>query len=302
MKPRVGFIGLGAMGKPMATNLLRKGFQVRVFDLAFQEEQMQYWSDQGAETANSAKEVAESAQAIITMLPKSENVEAAVLGDSGVIEGIIEGSTVIDMSTIDPITSKRVAKALAVKKVEMLDAPVARSVKAAEEGTLAIFVGGKKEILEKYRGILESMGTDIFHTGGLGTGEVVKIVNNLIVAGTMSLLSEALVLGVKAGVSADILFNCLGAGSANSFVLQHHVREAVMKGEFKEGVFPVSYMLKDLDLALRTAASYNVPMYFTALSTQFYQQSICRGDKDRYHPIVIRSLEDLSGVEVRSNE
>ena len=299
MKPKIGFIGLGAMGKPMATNLLRKGYSVRVFDLVVKKGDEQYWTGLGGEIGRSSAEVAGLTEIIVTMLPKSENVRVAILGDSGVIHGVRKGCIVIDMSTIDPLTTREVAEALANKRVEMIDAPVARSVKAAQEGTLAIFVGGKRQVFEKCKDVLEAMGTDIFHVGDIGSGEVVKIVNNLIVAGTMSLLSEGLVLGVKAGVPANILFEALAAGSADSFVLEHHVKNAVMKGEFQEGVFPVAYMLKDLDLALKTGAAYHVPLSFTALTAQFYQHAMAADEGNLYHPVVIRSLERLTGVEVR---
>ncbi|UCF95092.1 MAG: NAD(P)-dependent oxidoreductase [Desulfobacterales bacterium] len=299
MKKKIGFIGLGAMGKPMATNLLRKGYPVRVFDLVLKKDDEAYWRNLGGAIGRSSHDVSEHCEVVVTMLPTSENVRSAVLGNSGVIRGLRKGCVVIDMSTIDPSTTKEVAEALAAQGIEMLDAPVARSVKAAREGTLAIFVGGKREVFERCRDILEAMGTDIFHVGGIGNGEVVKIVNNLILAGTMSLLSEALVLGVKAGVRADALYEALAAGSANSFVLQHHVGSAVMKGAFQEGVFPVAYMLKDLGLALNLGDSLHVPLSFTALAAQFYQHAMASGEGNRYHPVVIRTLERLTGIEVR---
>jgi 2-hydroxy-3-oxopropionate reductase len=297
---RIGFIGLGAMGKPMATNLIKKGFPLVVFDLF--SEKMEPLRALGAEGANSCKEVAEGCPIIITMLPSSPDVREAVLGKNGFIEGLQKGSTLIDMSTIDPIMTREIAVILKEKEVEMLDAPVARGVAAAIAGTLVIYVGGKKDVFEKCRPILQVMGTDIYHVGDIGAGEVCKIVNNLMVATTTAALAEAMVLGVKAGVHPDILFEALSSGSGNSFVLQNHYKNHVLKGKFEEGVFPVDYMLKDLGLALSTGSALRVPMHFAALAAQHYILAGASGEGKKYHPAVIRPFEKLAGVEVRSEK
>jgi 2-hydroxy-3-oxopropionate reductase len=297
---KIGFIGLGAMGKPMATNLIKKGFSLVIFDLFL--EKMEPLRVLGAEQANSCKEVAEGCPIIITMLPSSPDVREAVLGKNGVIEGVRKGSILIDMSTIDPIMTREIASILKKKEAEMLDAPVARGVAAAIEGTLVIYVGGKKDVFEKCRSILQVMGTDIYHVGEIGAGEVCKIVNNVMVATTTAALAEAMVLGVKAGVHPDVLFEALSSGSGNSFVLQNHYKNHVMKGKFEEGVFPVDYMLKDLGLALSTGAALRVPLHFAALAAQHYVLAGASGESKRYHPAVIRPLEKLAGVEVRSEK
>ena len=236
------------------------------------------------------------------MLPASPQVKEAVLGPRGIAEGIRKGSVLIDMSTIDPVTTREIAALLAEKGVDMLDAPVARGVPAAVAGTLVIYAGGKKAVFERYRPILDAMGTDICHVGDIGSGEVVKIVNNLMVAVTTCALAEALVLGVKAGVQADVLLEALSNGSGNSFVLQNHYRNNVLKGKFEEGVFPVDYMLKDLGLALSTGNQMRVPLHFAGLSAQQYIQAGAGGESKKYHPAVIRPLEKLVGVEVRSGK
>jgi 3-hydroxyisobutyrate dehydrogenase len=297
---RIGFIGLGAMGGPMAKNLVKKGFGLTVFDVVT--EKMEPLKGVGAEGAASGKEVAEKCPIIITMLPSSPHVNEAVLGPKGIFEGVQKGSVLIDMSTIDPITTREIARILEEKGAEMLDAPVARGVPAAVAGTLVIYVGGKKEVFDRHREILAAMGTDIYHVGNIGTGEVVKIVNNLMVAVTTCALAEAMVLGVKAGVKPDILFEALSSGSGNSFVLQNHFKNNVMKGKFEEGVFPVDYMLKDLNLALSTGNQLRVPLHFAALSAQQYILAGASGESKKYHPAVIRPLEKLVGVEVRSGK
>jgi 2-hydroxy-3-oxopropionate reductase len=297
---KVGFVGLGAMGGPMAKNLVKKGFHLTVFDVVAGK--IEPLKIMGAEVAASCREVAEKCPVVVTMLPASPHVREAVLGKGGVGEGIQRGSILIDMSTIDPITTREIAKILAGKGAEMLDAPVARGVPAAVSGTLVIYVGGKKGVFDRYRPILAAMGTDIYHVGDIGSGEVVKIVNNVMVAVTTCALAEAMVLGVKAGVEPDILFEALSSGSGNSFVLQNHFKNNVMKGKFEEGVFPVDYMLKDLDLALSTGNQLRVPLHFAALSAQQYILAGASGESKRYHPAVIRPLEKLAGVEVRSEK
>jgi len=299
MSEKIGFIGLGAMGSPMSQNLIKKGYELTVCDLV--EERVNTLVKMGAQAVGTPKEVAEKSDVIITIVPSSPDVRAAVLGENGVIEGVKEGSTVIDMSTIDPVTTREVEKILSHRGVKMLDAPVARGVAAAKAGTLAIYVGGDNDVFEACKDILSAMGTDIFHVGGTGAGEVVKITNNLIIATSVCALAEAMVLGVKAGVEPEVLYEALSQGSADSFVLRNHMKNHVLKGQFKEGVFPVNYILKDLDLALTTAKKYNVPLYFGSMATQAYEQARAAGYEKRYYPVVIRPLEELTGVEVRGD-
>lgn len=295
---KIGFIGLGAMGGPMAKNLIKKGFALTVFDIL--PERVEPLKGMGAEGAESCREVAEKCPVVILMLPASLHVREAVLGKKGVGEGVGRGSVLIDMSTIDPITTREIATVLGEKGAEMMDAPVARGVPAALAGTLVIYAGGKKEVFDRYKHILATLGTEIYHVGEIGSGEVVKIVNNLMVAVTTCALAEAMVLGVKSGVNPDILFEALSSGSGNSFVLQNHYKNNVMQGKFEEGVFPVDYMLKDLDLALSTGNKLRVPLHFAALSAQQYISAGASGEGKKYHPAVIRPLERLVGVEVRS--
>lgn len=299
MAREIGFIGLGAMGSPMSKNLIEKGYKLTVYDIV--NERMEASVKLGADAARSSKEVAERSDVIIIIVPSSPHVREVILGKGGVIEGVKKGSIVIDMSTIDPLTTREIARILSDKGVEMLDAPVARGVPAAMAGTLAIFVGGEQEVYEKCKDILSAMGKDIQYVGDSGAGEVVKIVNNLILATTMCSVAEALVLGVKAGVEPGVLVNALSQGSANSFVLENHVKKFVLKGKFEKGVFPVDYMIKDLDLALVTGAGHHVPLYFGSLACQAYELARAAGYNERYHPAVIRPLEELTGVEVRAD-
>ncbi len=297
MVKKIGFIGLGAMGQPMAVNLVKKGYSLIVYDI--EPEKMEPLSAQGACPASSAMEVATNCQVVITILPGPAEVRAAVLGPTGLIHGWQPGSTLIEMSTIDPLTSREVAAQLAEKGVNMLDAPVARGVPAAIAGTLSIFVGGKKEIYKECLDILKAMGTDIFYVGEGGCGHVVKLINNLILGSTVGVLSEALVLGVKAGVNPKLLYEALRAGSAGSFALENQIGQSVLKGLFPEGRFSVDYMMKDLGLALETGKGLHVPLPFTALAMQVYESARAAGKSKRYYPVVITQWEELTGVQVR---
>ena len=298
-KEKIGFIGLGAMGSPMSQNLIKKGYDLTVCDLIAK--RMEPLKKLGAQTAETPKAVAERSDVVITIVLSSPDVRAAILGENGVIEGIKEGATVIDMSTIDPVSTREVSQKLSDKGVKMLDAPVARGVKAAVAGTLAIFVGGQKEVYEQCKEILAAMGSDVEYVGDIGAGEIVKVVNNLIIAVSICSLSEALVLGVKAGVKPAVLVNALIKGSAGSFVLQNHIKKFVLQGKFEKEVFPVDYIMKDLDLARHTAANFNVPQYFGSMAYQAYEWARAAGYRERYYPVVIKVLEELAGVEVRAD-
>ncbi len=300
MGREIGFIGLGAMGKPMAMNLVKKNYSVTVYDL--RPEPVSEMAKLGAKTASSSKEVAARCDVVITMLVSSPHVEAAVLGKDGVIEGIRPGSVLIDMSTIAPAMTKKVGGELAQKNVEMLDAPVARGVKAAVEGTLAIFVGGKKEVFAKNQDLLNAMGTDVSYVGGLGCGEVVKLVNQLILSVNVATIAEGLVLGVKGGVEPDVLVEVLGKGSSNSFALQNHFKNFVLKGNFGENIFPTDYIMKDLGLILETGKEEHVPLMMSALANQLYEFTRASGFSKNYFPVVVRLLEKVAGVEVRSRK
>ena len=299
MKEKIGFIGLGAMGGPMAKNLVKSGYALSVYDIV--PEKMTPLVEDGAAGAASCKQAAEEADVVITMLPSSPHVREAVLAADGVIEGIRPGSVLVDMSTIDPVTTKDIATKLSERGVTMLDAPVARGVPAAVAGTLAIFVGGDESTFLELKPLLLAMGKDIDYAGDIGSGEVVKLVNNLILSVNVCALAEGLVLGIKAGVKPEVLFDALSQGSANSFALQNHFKNFVYKGKFEEGVFPVEYMIKDISLALRTAESSHVPQYFGALALQTYEAAAASGLGELYYPVVAKVMERLAGVEIRAD-
>lgn len=300
MSKSIGFIGLGAMGKPIAGNLIRKGFNLTVYDI--RPEPVDELAELGARAAASSAEVARQSDIIITMLLSAPHVREAVLGEMGVIRGVRPGSVLIDMSTIDPETTREVSRRLVEAGVSMLDAPVARGVKAAREGTLAIFVGGDPAVFDSCRDVLEAMGTDVDHVGALGCGATVKLVNQLILANTVAVIAEGLVLGVKGGVDPDALYRVLENGSADSFALRNHYKNWAMKGRFDENVFPVDYILKDLGLILDTGKDLKVPLCLTALTEQIYEHARAAGKNRNYFPVVVTLLEELTGVRVRTSK
>ena len=209
---KIGFIGLGIMGKPMSKNLIKAGYDLVVCDLntAAVEEVVAA----GAASAPSAKAVAEIADVIITMLPNSPQVKAVVLGEGGVLEGVKAGSVVIDMSSIAPLASQEVAAELAKKDVAMLDAPVSGGEPKAIDGTLSVMVGGDKDVFDKYYDVMKAMAGSVVYTGKVGAGNVTKLANQMIVAINIAAMSEALVLATKAGVEPDLVYQAIRGGLA----------------------------------------------------------------------------------------
>jgi 3-hydroxyisobutyrate dehydrogenase len=295
---RVGFIGLGTMGKPMALNIARKGFPLTVFDI--DRGRTADLVSQGAAAVDTPAEVARRSDVVITMLPNADAVRAVVTGRQGIAEGIAAGATFIDMSTSDPETSRFLGEFLARKGAGTLDAPVAKGPPAAEAGTLTIMVGGDAARLESCREVLQAVGTLVIHCGELGAGHVVKIVNNLLVGVLVPVCAEALALGVKAGVRADTLMEVVTQGSGNSFVLDQLIRRHVLRNDYR-GVFPVTYMLKDLYLALDLARDNHVPLLFGGLACQLYESVRNAGNGDDCYVIAAKLIEELSGTEIRGS-
>lgn len=294
----IGFIGLGAMGLPMARNIMKKGFPLVAHDIVDSKREAAVAA--GAQRAASAKEVAARSDIVITILPAASDVQTAILGPDGVLDGIRAGSTVIEMSTVDAATVEALAKPIASKGAGLLAAPVVRGVAGAVNGTLGIYAGGDPAVFERCKPVLSAVGTDIEYCGALGTGNTVKLVNNMVVGITVCVLAEAMALGVKGGVDPDVLYESLAKGSANSFVLQNHVRKHAMTGDFREGLFSIDYEMKDLDLALACADNLQVPQSFASLAYQTYQQARALGLSKSYYPAVFQVIERLAGVEVRS--
>ena len=295
MAENIGFIGLGIMGKPMARNLLKAGYSLTVYDIVG--DQMEEVITDGATGASSNKEVAASSEKIITMLPDSADSEAAILGPNGVLEGARPGSIVIDMSSIAPLVSQRIAAECAKKGVEMLDAPVSGGETGAINATLAIMVGGKQELFDQSYDLLKTMGGNVVLTGAIGAGGVTKLANQIIVAANIEALSEALVLAQRAGVDPEKVFNAIRGGLAGSAVME--AKGPMMLDRNFQAGFRIRLHQKDLRNVLQTAQELNVPLPVTALIQQMLGALVNDGESESDHSAILHFLEGLAKTEVK---
>jgi 3-hydroxyisobutyrate dehydrogenase len=293
---RVGFVGLGTMGAPMAKNVARGGYALTVYDV--RPDAVAALTKAGARGAGSAREAAAEADAVITMLPDSPDVRRAVLDAGGVLEGMRPGAVLIEMSTIDPSVTREVAAAAARKGVRMIDAPVGRSSAAAETGSLLIMVGGEAQLLEECRPLLECMGDTIYHCGALGAGATVKIVNNLLSGSILLAAAEAVVLGVKAGAAPEVMLEVLAGTAAGCWHLENTFGKKVFNGDFAPG-FKVRLAHKDLGLAQNLARENGVPLLLGSLARELYALASAQGLADQDWGAYTTVLEQLVGVQAR---
>ena len=294
MSLKIGFIGLGIMGKPMSKNLLKAGHELTVFDIV--DAPQRELEGLGAKLAGSSREIAARNDVIITMLPDSPDVEQAALGAGGVFEGIRPGSTYIDMSTISPITSKKLARAAETKRVKILDAPVSGGEKGAIDATLTIMVGGAQEVFNEYLPLFQVMGKNVVYCGETGAGQVVKACNQILVAGVLEAASEALVLGAKAGVDPAVVLKVIAGGYAMRVL---DVRGPLMlKRDFKPG-FKTKLHYKDLGIALSAGSEYGVPLPVTSLIHEMMGAMKTAGRSEYDHSGIVTLLEDLAKTEVK---
>jgi len=288
---KIGFIGLGVMGKPMAKNLLAAGYPLTVWNRTMSK--MKELLSLGAAGAASPMEVAEKSDVVITMVTDSPDVEEVVLGPSGVIEGARPGMTVIDMSTISPRVTRRVAEALAEKGARMLDAPVSGGDVGAREGTLSIMVGGPEETFRECLPILEVLGKRIMYMGGSGMGQTAKLCNQVICVLNIQAVCEGLMLGAKAGVDLEKLLEVVTAGAAGSWMLSN-LGPKMVKRDFEPG-FRVSHQQKDLRLALSAAAELGLPLPGASLVQQMFRAVEAEGMAGKGTQALIVAMEKLAG-------
>lgn len=293
---KIGFIGLGIMGKPMAKNLLKAGYSLTVYDIV--PERMDDVVEAGAKAGSSSKDVAEKSEIVITMLPNSPDVKEAVLGKNGVLEGAKPGTILIDMSSIAPLASKEVAEKAKEKGVTVLDAPVSGGEPKAIEGTLAIMVGGPQETFDEVEDILSVMGASVTRVGEIGSGNMTKLANQIIVALNIAAMSEAMVLAAKAGVNAEKVFQAIRGGLAGSTVLDAKM-PLVLEGNFKPG-FRIELHIKDLANALDTAHEVGVPVPLSSAVMEVMQALKVDGKGADDHGGIIQFYEKLAKVEVRA--
>ncbi len=293
---QVGIVGLGAMGKHMSANLLKNGYTLHVYDVV--PEAIEEIVRLGGLRCSSPKEIAQKADIVITMLPNAQIVESVMTGDNGLLAGGREGQIFIDMSSVAPHSTKKMAGLADKKGIKYMDAPVSGGVTGAEAGTLTIMVGGDEEIFKKVKPILESLGKNIRLIGEVGSGDAVKIVNNLLLGSSMAALAEALVLGLKAGLKPETMYEVIKSSSGRSYALEAKVPDFIFKGEFKKG-FPIDLQYKDLELAVETAKNLGVPLPMTNNAQQIYELARVKGLGREDISAVIKVWEDMLGVQVR---
>ncbi|HXW69192.1 MAG TPA: 2-hydroxy-3-oxopropionate reductase [Dissulfurispiraceae bacterium] len=292
---KIGFIGLGIMGKPMSRNLLKAGYELIVFNRS--KGAVNEIVAAGAKAAANPREVAEQAEIVITMLPDSPHVREVVLGQAGVIEGAAKGSVVIDMSSIAPLVSREIAARLDEKGIEMLDAPVSGGQPKAIEGTLSVMAGGKKEIFDRCLPVMKAMASSVVLVGSAGAGNVAKLANQIIVALNIAAISEALVLAAKAGVDPDLVYQAIRGGLAGSAVLEAKA-PLIMDRKFNPG-FRIDLHIKDLNNVLETSHSIGVPLQLTASVMEIMQALKVDGLGDADHGSLVRYYEKMAGIEVK---
>ena len=295
MSKKIGFIGLGIMGKPMSKNLLKAGYDLTVCDInaAAVSEVVAL----GAKAATSARELAAQTEIIITMLPNSPQVKAVALGNHGIIDGARPGTIVVDMSSIAPQAAQEVAKALAEKGIKMIDAPVSGGEPKAIDATLSIMVGGEQAVFDECLPILKCMGASAVRVGNIGAGNVTKLANQVIVALNIAALSEAMTLAAKAGVDPELVFNAIKGGLAGSTVMNAKA-PLMLDRKFDPG-FRINLHIKDLNNALETAHDVGVPLPLTAGIMEILQSLRIDGSGNEDHSAIVKYYEKLSKVEVR---
>ncbi|MCA1759827.1 MAG: 2-hydroxy-3-oxopropionate reductase [Bacteroidales bacterium] len=291
---KLGFIGLGIMGKPMAKNLLKAGYKLIVLDL--NKKAVEELTTLGAEAAETPAELASKTKTIITMLPNSPEVMEVALGEKGLIEGATQGSVLIDMSSIAPLASREIAEALSKNGVEMLDAPVSGGEPKAIEGTIAVMVGGKKEVFDANYDIMMAMAGSVVYVGEIGAGNIAKLCNQIVVALNIAAVSEALVLAQKAGVSPDLVYKAIRGGLAGSTVMDAKA-PMMMDRNFAPG-FRIELHIKDMSNVLETSRKVGVPLPLASQVMEIMQAIKQDGCDVEDHSSIVKFYEKIANTEV----
>ena len=286
---QIGFIGLGVMGEPMCRNLaVKSGAPVLAHDR--EAAPMQRLAAHGVHTRPTAHEVVVGSEVVFLSLPSGEAVHALAHAPEGLLRAVKPGQTIVDLSTSPVDSTRALAAAFAERGAVFIDAPVARTRAAAEAGTLSVMVGAEPAVFERVKPLLATFASDITLCGPVGCGQVVKILNNMVLFETVVALCEARAIGERAGVDAALLFDTLSKGSADSFALRHHGMKSVLPGDYPERAFSVKYAHKDLLYALRLARETGVDARGARTVDGWYEQAIAAGYGDHYHPVISRLI------------
>lgn len=295
---KIGFVGLGVMGKPMAKNLIKAGYELNVNTL--EEEVVKEFEELGAKGYTSKKDLAQDSDVIILMLPNSPNCDQAIFGEDGLVEGLSEGKIIVDMSSINPVESKRFAKALEEKGVKFIDAPVSGGEPKAIDGTLAVMVGGDEKTFEEVKPIIEKMASSIVRTGEVGAGNTTKLANQIVVALNIAAVSEAFTLAKKAGVDPEAVYHAIRGGLAGSTVMDAK-GPMMLERNFKLG-FRIDLHIKDLQNALDTSHSVQASLPLTAGVMEILQALRIDGNEKDDHSAIVKYYEKINNLEVGENK
>nr|WP_256625980.1 2-hydroxy-3-oxopropionate reductase [Selenomonas ruminantium] len=297
MMSKVGFIGLGIMGKPMVRNLLKAGIETTVYDI--NKEAMQELAEEGANTAVTPRETAQGQDVIITMVPNGKIVESLLIGDDGILAGVEAGTIIADMSSVTPVESKRFAEMAKEKGCPFLDSPVSGGEPGAVNATLAFMIGGDEAVVEKMRDVFDAMGTSVTVVGPNGSGSVTKLANQIMVNLNIAAVSEALVLAQKAGADPKKVYEAVRGGLAGSTVLDAKA-PMMYSRNFKPGG-TIAINLKDITNVMETAKSLNVPLILTSELQQMMLSLKATGHIMDDHSGIVQFYEGIAGVEVKSH-
>lgn len=292
---KVGFVGLGIMGRPMAKNVVKAGYEVTVFD--FNQEAIDDLVAHGAKAADSGKAAAQEADVVITMLPNSPNVEAALFAENGIAEGLRPGATVIDMSSIAPKASQAFAERLAKQEVTFLDAPVSGGEPKAIDGTIAVMLGGNQEVFNRYEELLNTMASTVTRVGEVGAGNITKLANQMIVAINIAAISEAYSLAKKANVDPEAVYQAIRSGLAGSTVMDQKSNK-IFSGDFEPG-FRIELHIKDMQNVLETSHAVNVATPFSSLAMDIMQSLKAHGLEKKDHSAIANFYELMNNMKLQ---
>lgn len=291
---KVGFIGLGIMGRPMAKNLVKAGHELVVCD--FNQKNVDELVAMGAKQGKNGAEIAPQVEVVITMVPNSPHVRAAVLGEGGVAEGATKDTVIIDMSSIDPVESQKIGAELEKKGIEFLDCPVSGGEPKAIDGTLSIMCGGKKEVWDKYKPLLDCMGASVVYVGPIGSGNVAKLANQMIVAINIGACAEAFTFAKKMGTDPRLVYDAIRGGLAGSTVMDAKV-PMMLAGNYNPG-FRIDLHIKDLTNALNASHAINMPVPLTANLMEVMQELKNHDEGACDHDDIVRYYERMTGTSI----
>lgn len=293
---KVGFVGLGVMGGPMAQNILKGGHSLTVYDL--DPAAVKRLADAGANAAGSPRDVGAASEVVVTMLPEPRHVREVVLGPNGLAEGMERGGVVIDMSTIDPISSQSIARELKARGIDMVDSPVGKTSEHAATGTLTLMVGGEPDVIARVKPVLGCMGNETYLCGGAGMGHAMKTVNNLLATTIMAANTEALAIGAKCGLTLDLMMEVMKTTMANNAQLYVAMPKKAFKGDDAPG-FMVKLAGKDVRQAVELARAQGFEPHVGAACQKTLEEAMAKGFADRDTAALMRIREDQLGIKVR---